>query len=280
MSVTLLSNRRVRQSNQRLHLRWQFLKLVKTHYSHLGGKTIGTSYTRGDNIYYQGKNFVYTSHLDSNDGYTDPANEGFTEFSDLLRLGAIRGAADVRRHERWRRFGFTRRHLLPSQPGPEVCRSPSRRERADLERGKTHRQRPLPPGDRSSILRTMRSTAVCSQVTTASTEPWTTTVRPRLIPPSPNKVYVDFDADNNKNLLDGSNNLEHFSVADFVDFIQTLAFVRLTAERCTPYYAGVSSRRMKSTRVPQLPASWIPTWPTSRPRWLARACCYKPPHLW
>ena len=40
---------------------------------------------------------------------------------------------------------------------------------------------------------------------------------------SPN---VDADADNNKELLDTNNTLADFSVADFVDFIQTLANVR------------------------------------------------------
>ena len=44
-------------------------KWVKTHYSHLSGTTIGTSYTRGDNIFYQGKHYIYTSHLDSNDRF-------------------------------------------------------------------------------------------------------------------------------------------------------------------------------------------------------------------
>jgi flagellin len=38
--------------------------------------------------------------------------------------------------------------------------------------------------------------------------------------------YVDADADNNKNLLDESNELGSFSTADFVDFIQTLANMR------------------------------------------------------
>jgi len=38
--------------------------------------------------------------------------------------------------------------------------------------------------------------------------------------------HVDADADNNKNLLDANNGLADFSVADFVDFIQTLANVR------------------------------------------------------
>jgi flagellin-like hook-associated protein FlgL len=39
-------------------------------------------------------------------------------------------------------------------------------------------------------------------------------------------AHLDADADNNKDLLDLSNNLEDFSVADFVDYIQTLANVR------------------------------------------------------
>ena len=54
------------------------------------GKTIGTSYTRGDNIFYQGKHYIYTSHLDSNDAlYVSPSDDGYTEFGDLLSLGAI-----------------------------------------------------------------------------------------------------------------------------------------------------------------------------------------------
>ena len=38
--------------------------------------------------------------------------------------------------------------------------------------------------------------------------------------------HVDADMDNNKDLLDVSNGLEDFSVADFVDYIQTLANMR------------------------------------------------------
>ena len=38
--------------------------------------------------------------------------------------------------------------------------------------------------------------------------------------------HVDADADNNKNLLDSTNKLQHFSVADFVDYIQSLANFR------------------------------------------------------
>ena len=38
--------------------------------------------------------------------------------------------------------------------------------------------------------------------------------------------HVDSDADNNKDLLDTSNNLSDFSVADFVDYVQTIANFR------------------------------------------------------
>jgi flagellin len=38
--------------------------------------------------------------------------------------------------------------------------------------------------------------------------------------------HVDADADNNKDLLDSANQLQHFSVADFVDYIQSLANFR------------------------------------------------------
>ena len=38
--------------------------------------------------------------------------------------------------------------------------------------------------------------------------------------------HIDADADNNKDLLDTSNDLSDFSVADFVDYIQTIANLR------------------------------------------------------
>ena len=65
-------------------------KWTKTHYTHLQGTTVNTSYTRGDNIFYQGKHYIYTSHLDSDDPiYVSPSDDGYSEFGDLLRLGAI-----------------------------------------------------------------------------------------------------------------------------------------------------------------------------------------------
>jgi flagellin-like hook-associated protein FlgL len=203
-------------------------KWTKTHYSHLYGKTVNTSYTRGDNIYYQGKNYIYTSHLDSNDAlYTDPANEGFTEFSDLLRLGAVRelpmfvdtrggggGSGlpddiyfrpnqDLKFVDRLpdgsvRTSNMARRTDAPLPPGDEIFNSPDDAFYGGLQ-----------PGN-DGIYGTMDDF-------------YATTADPAVAQQSP---HADSDADNNKNLLDGSNNLEHFSVADFVDFIQTLANVR------------------------------------------------------
>ena len=203
-------------------------KWTKTHYSHLYGDTINTSYTRGDNIYYQGKNYIYTSHLDSNDAlYTDPANEGFTEFSDLLRLGAItelpmfvdtRGGGggsglpddiyfrpnqDLKFVDRLpdgsvRTANMARRTDAPLPPGDEIFNSPDDAFYGGLQPGND--------GIYGTLDDFYASTA---DVNVAQ-----------------QSAHVDADADNNKDLLNGSNNLEHFSVADFVDFIQTLANVR------------------------------------------------------
>jgi flagellin-like hook-associated protein FlgL len=201
---------------------------VKTHYSHLDGKTVNTSYTRGDNLYYQGKNFIYTSHLDSNDAlYTDPANEGFTEFSDLLRLGAItelpmfvdtRGGGggsglpddiyfrpnqDLKFIDRLpdgsvRTANMARRTDAPLPPGDEIFNSPDDAFYGGLQPGND--------GIYGTLDDFYASTADMNV--------------------AQQSAHVDADADNNKDLLNGSNNLEHFSVADFVDFIQTLANVR------------------------------------------------------
>ena len=203
-------------------------KWVKTHYSHLSGKTVGTSYTRGDNIHYQGKNYVYVSHLDSHDAlYTDPTNEGYTEFSELLRLGAIRelpmyvdtvgggGSPDLPDDIYFR----------PNQDLKFVDRLPDGSVRTQNMARRT--DSPLPPGDEifnspddaffgglqpgnDGIYGTMDDF-------------YSSTADINIAQQS---AHVDSDSDNNKDLLNTSNNLEHFSVADFVDFIQTLANVR------------------------------------------------------
>ena len=204
-------------------------KWVKTHYSHLHGKTIGTSYTRGDNIFYQGKNYIYTSHLDSNDAlYKSPSDDGYTEFGDLLRLGAIRevpmyidtvggggapgtpddiyfrpnqdlkfvdrlsGSGDVRTSN------MARRTDAPLPPGDEIFNSPDDAFFGGLQAGN------------DGIYGTMDDF-------------YASTSDPAVAQAS---AHLDADADNNKDLLDTTNGLENFSVADFVDYIQTLANVR------------------------------------------------------
>jgi flagellin-like hook-associated protein FlgL len=203
-------------------------KWVKTHYSHLSGKTVGTSYTRGDNIHYQGKNYVYTSHLDSHDAlYKSPSDDGYTEFSDLLRLGAItevtayidtiggggspdtpddiyfRPNQELKFIDRLpdgsvRTANMARRTDAPLPPGDEIFNSPDDAFFGGLQ-----------PGN-DGIYGTMDDFyASTSDINVAQ-----------------KSAHIDADSDNNKNLLDVSNNLENFSVADFVDFIQTLANVR------------------------------------------------------
>ena len=64
---------------------------TKTHFGSLDGKTINVDYKRGDNIYYQGKHYIYTSHLDSSDQvFTSGSGQGgITEFEQLVLQGAV-----------------------------------------------------------------------------------------------------------------------------------------------------------------------------------------------
>jgi flagellin-like hook-associated protein FlgL len=204
-------------------------KWTKTHYTHLQGTTVGTSYTRGDNIFYQGKNYIYTSHLDSNDAlYVSPSDDGYSEFGDLLRLGAIQevpmyidtvggggapgtpddiyfrpnqnlkfvdrltGTGDVRASN------MARRTDSPKPPGDEIFNSPDDAFFGGLEAGN------------DGIYGTMDDF-------------YASTGDPAMAQAS---AHLDADADNNKDLLDTTNGLQNFSVADFVDYIQTLANVR------------------------------------------------------
>ena len=201
---------------------------TKTHFSHLNGKTVGTSYTRGDNIHYQGKNYIYTSHLDSDNALYSSGQQGYTEFSDLLRLGAIQevpmyvdtigggGApsspSDIyfRRNQdlqfvdrlpgsgEVRTTNMARRTDAPLPPGDEIFNSPDDAFYGGLQAGNDGIY-----GTMDDFYETTADIALAQQ-----------------------SAHLDADADNNKDLMDLSNNLEDFSVADFVDYIQTLANVR------------------------------------------------------
>ena len=217
----------------------------KTHYGSLDGSTVNSSYTRGDNIYYQGKHYVYTSHLDSNDPlYVDPTNDGYTEFERLLELNAIRelpmyvdtigggggaGLPDGVYYRPNQNLDFVDR-----LPNIGTVRTNSIERRTDA---------PLPPGDEifnsqddqfygglnagnDGIYGTMddfyASTGYSDNAKAGG--------------------HVDADADNNKNLLDTNQGLENFSVADFVDYIQTIANFRAVN-------GGTMSRLNYATRI-------------------------------
>jgi flagellin-like hook-associated protein FlgL len=204
-------------------------KWTKTHYTHLQGTTVNTSYTRGDNIFYQGKNYIYTSHLDSDDAlYVSPSDDGYTEFGDLLRLGAIQevpmyidtvggggapGTPDdiyfrpnqslsfvdrLSGSGQVRAANMARRTDAPLPPGDEIFNSPDDAFFGGLEAGN------------DGIYGTMDDF-------------YASTSDPAIAQAS---AHLDADADNNKDLLDTANGLQNFSVADFVDYIQTLANVR------------------------------------------------------
>ena len=199
---------------------------TRTHYTHLMGSTVNTSYQRGDNILYQGKNYIYVSDLDSSSA-TYGGDDGHTNFGLLLQTGAVRevpmyvdtvggggsssAPSDV--------------YFRPNQDLEYVDRLPSGEVRTSGAARRT--DTPIPPGDdiynsaddafygglqagNDGLYGTMDdyydATAHASQATS-----------------SPN---IDADADNNVELLDTNNTLADFSVADFVDFIQTLANVR------------------------------------------------------
>ena len=166
--------------------------------------------------------------MDTDDAlYTELANDGYTEFSDLLRLGAIKelpmyvdtkgggGGAGSRddiyfRPEQELKFvdrlpdgslrtqNMARRRDAPLPPGDEIFKSPDDDFFGDLQ-----------PGNDGSYGTLDDFYASTADINVAQ-----------------QSAHIDADADNNKDLLDVGNNLEHFSVADFVDSIQTLANVR------------------------------------------------------
>jgi flagellin-like hook-associated protein FlgL len=202
---------------------------TRTHFSDLQDITVNTSYTRGDNILYQGKHYVYTSHLDSNNPkYLSPSSDGYTEFEDLLNAGAVtelsmyvdnigggggsglpdgvyyRPNQSLEYSDRLPNSGTVRTNSIErrtdsaSPPGDEIFNS-----RDDQFYGG------LNAGNDGIYGTTDDFYASTGHSGTAMAG-----------------AHIDSDADNNKDLLDTANGLENFSVADFVDYIQSLANMR------------------------------------------------------
>ena len=212
----------------------------KTHYGALDGVTVNTSYPPsdlvtsyqyGDNIYYQGKHYVYASHLSSeNFKYlegADPGN-GYTEFENLVKYGAVvelpmyvdtiggGGGAGLPEGVFYRPNQSL--NFVDRLPNSGTVRTNNVERRSEVFN---------PPGD--EIFNTQDDqfygglNAGNDGIFGTMDDFYSTTVDPNI---AMNGGHVDADADNNKDLLDTANGLEDFSVADFVDYIQTLANVR------------------------------------------------------
>jgi flagellin-like hook-associated protein FlgL len=209
----------------------------KTHFGKLTASstqswgTMNSNYERGDNIVYQGRHYVYTSHLPSNDPtFVSPSNDGFTEFEDLLRNGAVTelsmyvdtigggGSSNLPDGVFYRpNQSLNYIDRLPNT-GTVRTNSVERRAEASNDPAKAdliHNSRDdqfyggLNAGN-DGIYGTMDDFYASTAHTDVAMA----------------GAHIDADADNNKDLLNTANGLQDFSVADFVDYIQTLANVR------------------------------------------------------
>ena len=219
----------------------------KTHYGALDGLTVNTSYQYGDNIYYQGQHYIYTSHLSSdNFKYLEGADPdtGYTEFENLLKYGAV---TELSMHIDTRGGGGGANlpegvYYRPDQSLEFVDRlanSGTVRTNNVERRSEVYN----PPGD--DVFNTQDDqfygglNAGNDGIYGTMDDFYSTTVDPNI---AMNCGHVDADADNNKDLLNSQNGLEDFSVADFVDYIQTLANVRAVN-------GGTQSRLVYANRI-------------------------------
>jgi flagellin-like hook-associated protein FlgL len=201
---------------------------TRTHHGDLVGKTISMNYNRGDNIFYQGKHYIYTSSVPSNDIIYNPDGDGYTEFEDLLSAGAIVEAPIYidTRGGGGSATGNPDIFYRPNQdlefvdrlPNSGTVRTNSIERRSDSARF---------PGDEIFNSRDDQYygglNAGNDGIYGTADDFYSTTSNPDTARAG---GHVDSDADNNKDLLDTANGLENFSVADFVDYIQSLANMR------------------------------------------------------
>lgn len=220
---------------------------AKTHYGALDGVTINKSYQYGDNIYHQGKHYIYTSHLSSDHSTflegADPSS-GYTEFDALKRTGAV---TELTMYVDTVAGGGNGNlpsgvYYKPNQSLEFVDRlSDSGMVRVGGSERRT--DAPLPPGDEifGSADDSMYGglNAGNDGIYGTADDYYASTIDANV---ARNGGQIDADADNNKNLLDTSNGLENFSVADFVDYIQSVANFRAVN-------GGIMSRLNYATNI-------------------------------
>ncbi len=198
----------------------------KTYFGALNGVSVNTDYERGDNVFYQGKHYVYVSHLPSSDESLG-GDEGVNDFQQLLLNGALRelgvyvdtvgagGSSDRNGnsfYEADRELQFVDR--LPDSGevrtmGVERRADPAQNGDGIFNSLDDQMYNALNAGN-DGIYGTMDdfySSTPYSEVASSA-------------------AHTDADADNNRDLLDTANDLGDFSVADFVDYIQTIANFR------------------------------------------------------
>jgi len=198
----------------------------KTYYGALNNISINTDYERGDNIFYQGKHYVYVSHLTSSDE-TLGGDEGVNDFQQLLLNGAVRelgvyvdtvtaGGASGKSKES---FYAANQDLqfVDRLPDSGLVRTSGAERRGD----------PMQNGD--GVFNTLDD-LMYNELNAGNDGVYGTMDDFYSATPYGDVAaaagHTDSDADNNKDLLDTANDLGDFSVADFVDYIQSVANFR------------------------------------------------------
>jgi flagellin-like hook-associated protein FlgL len=199
---------------------------TKSYFGGLNGISINTDYERGDNIFYQGKHYVYVSDRPSSDEIFG-GEAGVNDFQKLLLGGAIKelgvyvdtigagGSSDKSKDS----------FYAANQDLEFVDRLPDSGE-VRLS-GVQRRGDPMQNGD--GIFNTLDDqlynalNAGNDGIFGTMDDFYSTTPYSEV---ASSAGHTDADADNNRDLLDTANDLGDFSVADFVDYIQTVANFR------------------------------------------------------
>ena len=202
---------------------------TKTHFGDLIGKTIDVDYTLGDNIYHEGKYYIYSSHLPSSDKtFTAGSGQsGITAFEQLLMQGAV---TELNLHVNTVGGGGASNlahgvYYKPNQELEFIDRIPD----SGLVRTNSIERRTDPNLAADEVFNSADDVFYTGLnpggdgIYGTMDDYYTTTAFSGV---AMQGGHVDSDADNNKDLLDTANGLEDFSVADFVDYIQTVANFR------------------------------------------------------
>ena len=220
----------------------------KTYYGALNGISINTDYERGDNIFYQGKHYVYVSHLSSSDEAFG-GEEGVNDFQQLLLNGAVRelgvyvdtvsagGAAGKSKES----FYAANQDLtfVDRLPDSGLVRTSGVERRGD----------PMQNGD--GVFNSLDD-LMYNELNPGNDGVYGTMDDFYSATPYSNVAaaagHTDSDSDNNKDLLDTANDLGDFSVADFVDYTQSVANFR-AVNGGTMSRLNYASRILEENRV-------------------------------